>query len=834
MNNDSELPMGAGNNNMIKRQGIISAFNQFNNYRIIAVCAPAGYGKTVAVSQWLDGINHAKAIFSSDEYDNNLGGFCERFCAALRRCQPRNQTLHEITSHLTFQKAPDEFTLRAVETLANRKQAVLVIDDLHLIHKDSILRLLFVLIKRLPKNFQIILISRHELPSAFSDLWLKEQAISIGINQLLFSDDEVRALYRKRGKQITQEQAKDINQQAHGWAIGIKASLLSNGESFDKVYNYMEDFVRKNIWEKWDNETREFMVRTAFLRELTPDLCENMTGISNSKEILKELMQNGSFTTQVRVNVYHYHHLFQQFLMRIAEEREESFVMSLLETEGHWHLSKNDFYSAIECFIQGKNHDGIEQCYSLLKAESYFAVERLLPIFNHSEFIAATKKYPHLLYLAACGAFAEGCMDNATFFMDEYYARYPEIVAQRPDLIHCINYVRMLDFRLTLNQVMEQIVVPDDMSSITASIWRLSMHSPQMHRGTNNFTDLAIGDVVANVSNRFSPKIGWLYRPIFDVSKEIVTAGFLYEQGNLDTAHEYALKSYSMLQQHHSPDAKNCAMIVLVYILDAIGETKGVKKVIRSFSQMIEKDRAYHLYDNFNAFIAYRKIVSGDVAAAMEWLSEKTDDRFSIRKIYTAFITCRALILTKNYEEAIIMLTKILEMASASNRHLDTIETKILLAIAYWKKRGRFQKKALEYLEEATLLAVPYDFVQMFINNGTEIYDMLRKLQSSIEQRNTENKEHFSFIRKLHLNIQRNDDFDITDELQDAILKFNDRQKDILYMLCQGKAYKDIADSLSIKKSSVATHIRLIYKKLDVTNISDAVKKANSIGLFEN
>ena len=123
------------NNILLERHSLIHVFNEFKNHRIISVCAPAGYGKTVAVTQWLNRDNtRAKAIFSLGEYDNNLAGFCERFCSVLRILQPQNQTLDEIMSHASFQNAPDEFTLRAVAALSNRKKTVLAIDDLHLIH----------------------------------------------------------------------------------------------------------------------------------------------------------------------------------------------------------------------------------------------------------------------------------------------------------------------------------------------------------------------------------------------------------------------------------------------------------------------------------------------------------------------------------------------------------------------------------------------------------------------------------------------------------------------------------------------------------------------------
>ena len=127
---------------MLERRNLNNIFNKFKNHRIVVVCAPAGYGKTMAVNGWLAKDTRVKAIFSLDEYGNHLSGFCERFCSALLTCQPRNQTLDDIVSHPSFQSAPDEFTLRAVAALSARKYAVIAIDDLHLIHDSAVLQLL--------------------------------------------------------------------------------------------------------------------------------------------------------------------------------------------------------------------------------------------------------------------------------------------------------------------------------------------------------------------------------------------------------------------------------------------------------------------------------------------------------------------------------------------------------------------------------------------------------------------------------------------------------------------------------------------------------------------
>ena len=828
------------NNIMLERYSLIHFFNELKNHRIIAVCAPAGYGKTVAVTQWLDRDNaRAKAIFSLDEYDNNLASFCERFCAALRILQPQNQTLEETISHASFQNAPDEFALRAVAALSSRKQSVLAVDDLHLIHNKTVLQLLFVLIKRLPSNFQIVLISRHDLPQGLSDLWLKECAANINSKNLLFSNDEIKALYNRRGKQITQKQAEDIKLQTQGWAIGITAFMLSDGETSSDIYDYLDEFVRQNIWKKWDNETRDFMIHTAFLQELTPSICDSLTGLAHSDKLLKELVKKGAFITQLRKGVYRYHHLFQQFLRRMVEERGAEFLHSVLDAEGRWYLCQGDFYNAVDCFTRSKNHEGIAKCFELLagSGSSDFALGRLLPIMKHPEFHSAAQKYPRLLFLLTWGAFAEGRADDMVRFMDEYYTKQIEVLDEYPSSAYTGLFMRIYDFRVSPRQMMNEIgefsVAAASQPNLSISQWSVSLHMPRLHRGLKDYSELAIGNVTKNCLMMQS-KIGWLLGEEATMLFQTLTAELLYEQGHLEKARNHAVEAMAQLKNHFLTESNFCAMAIYASVLNAIGEADEAAAVMQSISQMIEKDRAYHLSHNFNAFTVRRVIASGNKKAAVEWLDTQISNETMLYGIYADFTTCRAFLAVGKYDAAVILLKKILGIANMFNRPLDILEAQILLAIAYWKMKRGFQNEAIKNLEDAVLTAYPYNYIQMFVNDGDVLAAMLYKLQKSVEQRNDEDKKHIEFIKKMYSITRSIANAEPTSKSTEKPLKFTDKQKAVMHLLCQGKKQKVIAEILGIKLSSLQTHLETIYTKLRVSRVEDAIAKIYEMRLIDS
>jgi len=826
-------------NIMLERHNLIRIFNILKEHRVITVCAPAGYGKTIAVSQWLSRDTRAKAILSLDEYDNSLAGFCERFCAALVSCQPQNQTFSEIVSHKSFQSAPDEFTLRAISALSSRKRAVLAIDDLHLIDNSAVMQILLVIIKRLPKNFQIVLISRHDLSLALSELWIKGIAARVNAEQLLFDSDDIKALYTKRGNSITQEQAKDIARNTHGWAIGINAFLLSGKESFDVSHDYLDDFIQANIWDKWDEPTRHFMIHTATLRELTPALCEVMTGIANGDKFLKELVQKGAFITKTQDGVYRYHHLFQQFLRRMTKERGDEFLLPLWEKEGYWRMSHSDYFSAFNCFLRSKNHESIARCFGALVdiGDSDVILPNIMPIAKHPEFAAAAKKYPFMLFMLAFCALAEGRADDMVVIMDEYYARHPEIVEKWPDTSYKIIYMYSFDFRVSLEQLSNVFgEIPATAATVNTSVirWSVTMHMPMLHRAVRDYSELAVSDTAESVREQLA-KTGWMIgeeEPLFHAA---LTAGLLYEQGQLAKAYEYATKAMACIKSHYTAEKKLCSFYILICILDALGNTEEAGKILESALAMIEKDKAYYLIQNSNAFIMRRKFAQGDTEAANDWIEthKQISDEPTVWNIYISLTSCRAFMSVGEYSAAIVLLRKVLEIANTFNRTQDIIEIQILLAIACHKNKRGFQNEAIKHLEQAVITAYPYGYIQMFINEGAELYAIFFKLQKSIEQLKDRNEAQLSFIKMLCLKTNTGQSADLTEQKAIGLQKFTDRQKTIMCLLCQHITQKDIAETLGIKQATLRTHLNSIYAKLEVANALDAIKKINEMNLLE-
>jgi len=818
---------------MLERKAVIRRLNELKQSRIIFVCAPAGCGKTVAVSQWLDKDIRAKAVLALDEYDNNIAGFCARFCTTLTACQPQNKTLGDIVSHTLFQSAPEEFTLRAVSALSVRKQTVLVLDDLHHIYDDNVLRLLDVLIKRLPKNFQIVIISRRSLPPRFSELKLKGVIARIGMESLLFDADDIKVLCSKRGNEISAEQADYIIQKTEGWAMGVDVFLLLGEKIFDPVGEYFDDFIETNIWDKWDDEIRNFMLHTAALRKLTPDICTTMTGISQSDKMLKALMQKGVFITQSQDgSFYRYHDLFQHFLLRMAKQKCDNFLETLLQKEGNWHLANKDFYNAIECFMRCDDDDGIARCFEFMADSGIinFSISRFLPIMNHPAIKQAAKKYPNLLYFTAYGSIAQGNAADAIYFMDEYYKRYPEFTKNHPRLTRSAIYMLLLDFRIPVMQVVERLEAygENHIKNTTSPQLIFTMHMPLFHRGVIDYSIENKYDIVDYFENEFFSKTNWSYGDRSPLFIDLMITGILYERGELQKAHFYAIRSNSKINDNTLIDTKLCAMYILVSVLDAQGLTNEATEVMRTISDTIESTKSYHLNPNFNAFVTRRQLSQGNIKAAEHWI-EQNHEPPTFWTMYIGLTTCKALIVAKKYDAAMILIQNVMTIITDFNRIQDLVYAKILMAIACNKMKRCFNEKALEYLENAVIIAEQYGYTQMFVNEAADLYPMLYKLLKSVEQRKGDGKKHRNFIKILCSETAKAQNSIEIYPKRKTEIKLTEKQKKILQMLQEGKVQREISEEMGIKQSTLRTHLTAIYQKLEAANAADAVRKTSEI-----
>ena len=184
--------------------------------RLIYIHAPAGFGKTFSVRLWLEHRGGASAWVAVNEImGNRPADFFRRCASAFMTLQPDNAALREILAHDSFDAAPYEFMMRALSALNipgqdNKQHYTYVIDDLHLIENLSILRFLAEHALSPPDNVTVCILSRAAPPDSFSDHVVKDSMSIVGVDNLVFSEEEIKSLFTARGRSLTPKQAHEV------------------------------------------------------------------------------------------------------------------------------------------------------------------------------------------------------------------------------------------------------------------------------------------------------------------------------------------------------------------------------------------------------------------------------------------------------------------------------------------------------------------------------------------------------------------------------------------------------------------------------------------------
>jgi LuxR family maltose regulon positive regulatory protein len=816
----------------------------FSKKQVIYMHAPAGFGKTTSSLLWLEHreqtAKEKRVWLGFDEYDNKTSEFCRRFISVLAGIQPENTPLRELLTHQKFNSASAEFALRALSAFneTGKDSYIFAFDDLHVISNDEILKLLLILIKRLPENYKVLLLSRMAPPDCFSEMIVKDELTVIGADDLQFSCEEIRALFNNGGKLITKSQANEVLKSTGGWAIGIRTLLLSDEKSYSVNLSsrYLESFLKTHVWERWDGRLKKFMTLISVAEDLTPELCDFLTNMP-SAQMLTELVRENAFLRITGDNTYRFHDLFREFLLHVLESDGKTTLNKQRNKAGDYFFRRKDYSRSAEYYLKGKNDEGVaKSLYHMYDYNSpYASIEDTLYVVRSTVNDSIVKKFPFLLEVQAWGAFVEGRTEELETVLDKYYKLSPVIIMKNPRSAVTLVFLRCMDYRESFVQTMKTLKRIPFKGNFKAAMPSLTHNMPLFHRSSRDFSEL-VHDIEKNIT-LFLKSFEAVLGDETKVIAEAVRAGLLYEKGSLNEAHEHALTACSNITGDCSAEIKFCAMMILASVFYADCQNSEADKVINNVRDMIERDKAFYLNANLKAFLFRQRLSEGDKSAAIEWLKDCNGsllDNLSFFKNYQYFTTARAYIVIGDYTNAVMFLRKLLELNERYRRTLDIIEACILLAVIYWKKSRGGQSMALDYLERAIVTAHEYKYTQVFANEGAELINMLHRLQKRSVQEKYAGKLHSGFVKTLYISAVAGGGRSkgLTSGRPVENLKFTDKQKVIMTLMCEGYSRNKIAEKTGLKPNTVKSHLELIYKKLDVSNSIDAALKIKKLDVL--
>jgi LuxR family maltose regulon positive regulatory protein len=372
-------PSRNGRFSLVSRPRLLHKLNSGIGKKLTLICAPAGFGKSTLLREWIDqsaatgaelqaGVRTACAAawLSLDAGDNDAIRFWTYFIAALQTLDPAigKATLALLQSP---QAVNHELVLTSLlNDVAERSDLlILVLDDYHLINTPAIHRALLFLLDHLPAQLHIVLSSRADPPLTLARWRGQGLLTELRIDDLRFTADEAAGfLEQVMGLQLSPEAIAALESRTEGWVAGLQLAALSLQGIRDRDHfitrfsgsnRYILDYLVEEVLSQQSEEIQHFLLQTSILEQMCGPLCDAVvsnrlnSAYSTSQEILEALEQANLFLIPLddERHWFRYHHLFSDVL-RIRLRKEQNGALADLHRRASiWHEETGQIEAAV-------------------------------------------------------------------------------------------------------------------------------------------------------------------------------------------------------------------------------------------------------------------------------------------------------------------------------------------------------------------------------------------------------------------------------------------------------------------------------------------------------
>ncbi|WP_410770190.1 LuxR C-terminal-related transcriptional regulator [Fontibacillus sp. BL9] len=329
--NTTKLYIPALRSRTVIRQRLTDRLNKGLHRKLTLISAPAGYGKTTLVCEWLASCKRSAAWLSLEQGDTELTRFLTYMISAL-------QTIEESIGEGVLsvlhspQPAPTESILTALlnELAAIPSPLILVLDDYHAASSREVDEAVSFLLDHLPAQLHLVITSREDPSISLPRLRVRDQLTELRAADMRFTLTEAEALFNHvMDLQLSTDHVTELQSRTEGWAAGLRLAALSIQEdhdadrllqSFTGNHHFVLDYLAEEVLQRQPSAVQEFLLRTSILDRLCGSLCDDLMAYSevSGKDMLIELDRRNLFIVPMdqERRWYRYHHLFADILRR--------------------------------------------------------------------------------------------------------------------------------------------------------------------------------------------------------------------------------------------------------------------------------------------------------------------------------------------------------------------------------------------------------------------------------------------------------------------------------------------------------------------------------------
>jgi LuxR family maltose regulon positive regulatory protein len=842
--------------------------------KLILISAPAGFGKTTLLSEWLGSCQQREprigaAWLSLDEGDSDPSRFLTYLISALQTIVPDigDGLLAALQSP---QPPPIESLLAAlvneITTIPNR--LVLVLDDCHVVESQPVDHALAFLLEHLPPQVHLVIATREDPSLPLARLRARAQLTELRAADLRFTPAEAAEfLNQAMGLGLSEEDINALEARTEGWIAGLQMAAISlQGrpdassfiQSFTGSHHFVLDYLLEEVLCRQPDDIQAFLLRTSILERLCGPLCEAVlcAPTASGQAALEYLEHANLFIVPLddERRWYRYHHLFGDLLRRrLGQDLSPAEVAELHLRASAWYETNGQLF---EAFHHAVATNDVERAGHLIESREmglhFRSVAMAVLAWLVSLPAAVLDAHPLLWVRSATVALMAGQTAGVEERLQAAEKALESIDPdeQTRDLIGQVACARATlalthydpETMLSQAHIALEHLSPDNLAFRFTANWALA--SASFFQGDRVTARRACVEGIS-----LSQKSG-------DIFSSILSTSDLGQLQELDNQLHLAAETYRgvlrLFGDHPLPNAAE----VYLGLARIHYEWNDLEAAEQYAQKSLELARLYdRVIDRFiisEVFLARLILARGDVetAAAALAQTEQTarQKNFLLRLPEIAAEQALVLLrqgkpaaaaqLAQQYElplsqacvllaqgdssGALTLIEPFRQQVEARGWQDERLKAMTLQAVALY---GCGEKdRALQVLRDALALAEPGGFIRLFIDEGPLMAQLLAEASAQGVMP--------SYVDKLLAAIEaetQGDAFQANPALRELL---SQREIEVLQLIAQGLSNQEIGERLFLALDTVKGHNRRIFDKLQVQRRTEAIARARELGLL--
>lgn len=871
---------------VVERARLLARLDAGLAKKVSLISAPTGFGKTTLVGMWIASRDVPSAWVTLDEHDNDPVRFWTYVCSALRTLDPG---LGKVTlSMLTGPQPPSLVSLLTPllnELMRLKAAAVLVLEDYQSIRAEEINKGVSFLLQHLPERLHLIVITRTDPDLPLPILRARDELLEIGAPDLRFNQNEVEEFLQTVTKEnLPPSVVTSLLQRTEGWPAGLRLGMLTLQEqgnasmekwveAFSGSSRYISDYLIEEVFERQPADMQSFLLRTSFFNRLTGSLCDALLETNESAAILERLGRDNLFLVQLEQGRdqiwYRYNALFAESLQHLARQRlTDTEILALFEKASAWYEYQGLLDDAIETALTAKLFDR-----AMALIETFIEIHDLREMGTIGRWLENIPPPRVLLHPVICFTYAQVMLYSGDRFAPATAARIEPFlraaetawrqVEDHPRLGQLLSFRGNVlwwqgDFQKAFEyarQSLEELPEHD-------AFWRgnslLSLSSEALSAGRIlEAQDLALEarallGAAQNIygvlaATQFLAEIFYWQGELEQaeqLNRQIQTeavgedsmlddqgiaalnlAHIAYEKNDLDQAEQLATRASTLAGQRGNELLQVQSTTRLAFIHSARADPARARELLKSLETSIQNPALLREIQDAEALLTVRM---NDLSSLEWWMkitSGGNENSLHLQKEREAFTLARLRIGEGKAEEALQLLKPWHEDAAQHGRVRSQVEALCLEALA--QRAAARPPEAARALGQALNIGRARGFRRIFLDEGRSLAALIQATLPTLGRAPSLFGASLlqSFAAGVTADLPANHAPGLIEPLSPQELR-------VLRLLAAGLSNADIARELVVSTNTVKTHVKSIYRKLDVRSRGEAREAARELRLL--